>query len=381
MISIKEETYTNPLFGGSISDYMLYLYTQMSIKPFPNTIDIPNEEWKPLLHDLYRLNGLDDPEFIIKPELIPPREYGEIDSNKALVALSGGKDSIAVMLRLLDEGKDVTAYFLRNANLSYLLEEPKATKVAEKYGVQLVKDKLHRSGKTDYFENQLKNQLILARMLEYGLKTNCATVYLGEFWDSVSDETALPDYNMTDNTDLTNHLEHAIQSHIPEFKYDYFFQNEATSISYIIARHPECIPLIQSCIMPTRYMKQQLKFSEKYHLHADVEDISKEGTMNGRCMNCYKCIAEWLYLVMWGKLPMNKSFLEEKALPLLYKKRDQFDARLGKIPQSELPVPELLNRIVYINDGLTDYINDPVNGLEKHIRHKYKELDPNEHSN
>lgn len=378
MISIKEETYNNPLFSGSISDYLLYLYIEMSVRPFPSKIDIPNKEWIPLLHDLYRLNGLDDPEFIIKPELIPPRDYEKIDSNKVMVALSGGKDSLAVMLRLLDEGKDVTAYFLQNANLSYLLEEPKATEAAEKYNVKLVKDKLCRSGKTDYFENQLKNQLIIARMLEYGLRNNCATVYLGEFWDSIDDETALPDYNMTDNTDLTNHLEHALQSHIQEFKYDYFFQNEATSISYIIARHPEAIPLIQSCIMPTRYMKQQLKFSEKYHLHADVEHPNEEGTMSGRCMNCYKCIIEWMYLVSWGKLPMNKRFLEERAIPLLYKKRDQFDARLGKMSIEELPVPKLLNRTIYLNDGLKDYIKDPINGLNNHIRHKHKELEPKE---
>lgn len=372
MITIKPETYTNPLFCGSISDYMLYLYTEMSQKPFPDTIDIPNEEWIPFLHDLYYLNGLDDPQFIIKPELIPPRNYKEIDPNKAMVALSGGKDSVSVMLRLIDEGKDVTAYFMQSANLSYLLEEGKADRIASMYNIPVIKDKLHRSGKTDYFENQLKNQLIIARMLEYGLKNNCATIYLGEYWDSIGDENALPEYNMTDNTDLTNLLEKALQSHIPEFKFDYFYENEGYGMSYIIKYHPEVIHLIQSCIMPTRYVKQQLKFSEKYHLHADVEHPDKEGIMEGRCMNCYKCAIEWLYLVLWKKLPMNKAFLQERVIPLLYKKKDQADSTMANIPDSEISIEQLMNLWIYLNKGLKDCING---NIEKGIHHKYKELE------
>lgn len=373
MISIKQETYENPLFGGGLSNYMLYLYTEMSQKPFPNKIDIPNDQWIPFLHDLYYLNGLEDPEFIIKPELIPPMEYDSIDPNKAICALSGGKDSVSVMLRLIDEGKDVTAYFMQSANASYLLEEGKADRIAEKAGILMVKDKLHRSGKTDYFENQLKNQLMLARMLEYGLRHNCATLYLGEYWDSIGDENALPEYNMTDNTDLTNLMEKAYQSHVPEFKFDYFYENEAYGMSYIITKHPDYIPLIQSCIMPTRYMKQQLKFSEKYHLHADVEHPDEEGVMEGRCMNCYKCAIEWVYLVMWGKLPMDKKFYEEKVIPLLYKKRDQADSKMADVPESELSVSDILNLWVYLNKGLRDCIKDPAN-IEKGIRHKYPEL-------
>lgn len=373
MISIKQETYENPLFCGSLSDYMLYLYTEMSQKPFPNKIDIPNEHWIPFLHDLYYLNGLDDPEFIIKPELIPPMHYDAIDPNKVIVALSGGKDSTATLLRLLDEGKDVTAYFMQGANASYLLEEGKVERITNKLGVPLIKDKLYRSGKTDYFENQLKNQLILARMLEYGIQHNCATLYLGEYWDSIDDSNALPEYNMTDNTDLTNLMEKAYQSHIPEFKYDYFFENEGYGIAYIIFKHLDIVPLIQSCIMPTRYMKQQLKYSEKYHLHADIEHPDAEGVMEGRCMNCYKCIIEWLWLVLCHKIPFNKEFYTEKALPLLYKKKDQTDSRLAGVPYSEIPVEEILDQWLYINKGFIDCLKDQAN-IEKGIRHKYHEL-------
>lgn len=375
MISIKQETYDNPLYKGPLSDYMLYLYTEMSVKPFPSEIKIPNEAWKEYLDSMYELNGLTPPNYIIDETLVPPLTYDKIDENKVMIALSGGKDSVAVMLRLLDEGRDVTAYFMQNANISYLFEEGKAERIAEKYNVPLIKDKLHRSGKTDYFENQLKNQLMLARMLEYGLQHNCAILHLGEYWDSIGDSETNPDYNMTDNIDMTNRFEHAIQSHVPEFKFDYMFENEAYGMSYIITHHPEVIPLIQSCIMPSRYVKQQLKFSEKYHLHADVEHPDQEGIMEGRCMNCYKCTMEYMYLVSWRKLPLNIPYYNEKVLPIFYKKKDQMDIKLADIPDSEIPVSMILDKVIYYNKGLKECVNDP-NRIAYGIRHKYKELDP-----
>lgn len=214
----------------------------------------------------------------------------------------------------------------------------------------------------------------MARMIEYGLKHNCVVVSCGEFVDGVTNDISDVQYDFTDNNDFTLLFEKAVQSHIPQFKYDYFLQAEPTGISYIIYHHPDLLPLISSCIMPSRYLKQQLKFSEKYHLHANPQDSSIEGVMGHRCMNCYKCYAEWLYLVSWKKIPFNKEYMQQRLLPTLMKHRSEFDKKLGDRDPNSISTQELLDSIIFLK-YLNKYVKSP-DEIKKDVHHRYPELVP-----
>lgn len=367
MVTISNETFTDPEFGGPISSYLLYLYQEFSVQPLPESIIIPNETWKEAINILYNQANQSLPNYRIDDTLIPKYEYTN-DTNKVIVALSGGKDSTATLARLKDEGRDVTAYFLKRANLSYAFEEDASYKIAQFFEVPSVQDYLGRSGKTDWFENPIKNGLIMARMLEYALHHGFCTVSMGEFWDTNTEKTTI-EYDASDNIDLLIAIEKAIRTHIPDFLLDVFWEVESTGYSYLVTHHPDVLPLIQSCIMPSRYMKQQLKYVEKYHIHGDPTQPENEAILPGRCMSCYKCMTEWMYLVIWKKLPFNSDYMNNKVLPTIAKHLKEMDRTVAAKGIENLTTEEILDPTLFIKQ-LRRYLKDP-NEILKDIKHNH----------
>ena len=359
-----------PQFVGHISTYVGYLYEQFSVKPLPDTIMIPNDTWRPFIKTLYKGNKQDEPTYIINKDLIP-EVYGDTksDEDQAILAFSGGKDSTANLLYMLDEGKKVTCVFTKGVNRSATQEAEHAEYIANMYNTPIIFDQIAIGGKTDYFENPVKNIFIISRLLEYGIKNGCTVVSIGETHNLVSDEMDIM-YNYSDSVDFIKQFETAIQTHVPTFKVDWIFKEESTDFSYVIHNHPEVIPHLHSCLMPTRYKKMQLKYTEKYHLHADITRPNEEGIMQDRCMNCWKCMAEWVYLVCWNKLPYNKQYMIEKVIPTITKKIGQLDKTLeGK---TDLKVSDLLEALVEINT-LKQYVKDP-NKIYRDSYHYHTEL-------
>lgn len=370
MATLSRATWENQEFVGSISMYVGTLYELFSNKDFPTELSIPNESWKPFISLVYKGKNLPEPTYEIRNELIP--DYGLVtsDESKVILAFSGGKDSTANLTYLLDEGKEVTCVFTKGINRSATEELSHATTIANMYNTNLVIDKISISGKTDYFENPVKNIFIISRLLEYGIKNNCTVISIGETHNLKSDELDIM-YNYSDATDLLQLFEDAVKSHIPTFKIDWIFKEESTDISYLIYYHPEVIPHLMSCLMPSRYKQMQRKFIEKYHLNADVSDPHKEGIMEGRCMNCWKCMAEWLYLVTWNKLPANKEYFNSKVIPTAIKKIGQLDKKLEN-KNGSLTYREILNSLVEY-DSLIKYVKDP-SLIKKDSYHHHPEL-------
>ena len=369
MAKLGDKTFANSEFLGPISVYVAYLYEQFSVNPLPESIKIPNEYWKPFIQLLYKGNNQTEPEYEIDSSLIPNYANIDIDTNKFILAFSGGKDSTANLLYLMDEDYDVTCVFTKGINRSATEEIDHAKLVTDSLGAKLVIDEISISGKTDYFENPVKNVLIISRLLDYGFKNKCAYVSIGETHNLKSEEMDIM-YNYSDAIDLLNLFEQAVQTHYPQFRLDWIFKEESTDMSYILYYHPYVLPLLHSCLMPSRYKKMQLKFSEKYNLHADIRHPDSEGIMNGRCMNCWKCMAEWMYLAVWGLVPMNQAYLKEKVIPTAAKKIGQLDKSLEG--RTDLTVHDVLEALVEI-DTLREYVKDP-SKIDKDSYHKWPEL-------
>lgn len=370
MARLSRVTWENQDFVDSISIYVGTLYELFSNKNFPTSIEIPNESWKPFINLIYKGRNLPEPIYEIRNDLI--HDYGSVisDESKVILAFSGGKDSTANLTYLVDEGKEVTCIFTKGINRSTTEELSHANTIANMYNAKFVIDTISISGKTDYFENPIKNVFIISRLLEYGIKNNCTVISIGETHDSKSEKLDIM-YNYSDAVDLLQLFEDAVKSHIPTFKIDWIFEKESTDMSYLIYYHPEVIPHLMSCLMPSRYKQMHRKLIDKYHLKADLNNPNEEGLMDGRCMNCYKCITEWLYLVIWNKLHANKNYFKDKVIPITIKKIGQLDKTLED-KGSKLTYREVFNSLVDY-DSLLKYKNDPTL-IKKDAHHHHPEL-------
>lgn len=367
MVKVSQETYNNQMFGGSLSDYVIYLYESFTVNPLPSQVVVPNESWKPFIKMLYSHNNQEEPEYIENFNI----ESKEIDSdkNKVILALSGGKDSAASLLRLLDEGKDVVAYYCKKINLSYLDEEGAAENIAKMCNVPLLKDEISRSGKSDFFENPVKNMFLLARMIEWSLDNNCSVIQLGEYWDLGSDRVNIQ-YDMSDSIDFILEFEKAINSHFPQIKFNFMFEHQAAAMSYLITKHLDVLPKTISCIMPRRFLNFRLKsvLQSFPGLQANV-GVTSDGVMEKRCMMCWKCCMEWLYLVMFGKLPYNKDYMEQKVLPIFIKKMPEIDKTWAdSVDVSKASTQEIIGHVIKL-DAVHRYLQSP-DSIEDDIRHR-----------
>ena len=129
-----------------------------------------------------------------------------VDNDRRAVVLgfSGGLDSVYQAIDLKERGYEVVLYHLKNINT---YENGQATKqcpvIAERLGMQYVESVINkRRGDQEIPENPLKNELILALMIDYALENDIPYVSLGDDLNlSLAD--AAVGINVTDAREVT----------------------------------------------------------------------------------------------------------------------------------------------------------------------------------
>lgn len=365
MVQVNPETIYDPLFGGQLSSYVIKLYELFSVKPLPTELTIPSHAWEGFINTVYALAKYPRPTLTVDETLISPLDI-EPTKPKVLLALSGGKDSTASLLRLKDEGRDVTAYFCKGINQSYQTENKSARNIAEYANVPFVEDWVKKHGKCDFVENPIKNMLILARMIEYGLQNGISIIQLGEYWDTGNSKVN-SDYDMSDSIDLIFEFETAVQSHYPHINFDVMFESEATAIAYILTNHKKVLQLINSCLMPTRYFNRQLSMViDKYPNLVRTESI-----LPNRCMSCWKCCMEYLYISSFLRTPIDKDYTFHKVFPTLIKKMPEIDHDYSlTMDLSKISAEEILEHTIEYSQ-LLKYRDNPDSILED-IHHRIR---------
>ena len=149
-----------------------------------------------------------------------PDNLKDVDPDKVLVAVSGGLDSIAQMLSLVENGKDVVAYTMANLNRSCGGQEFKAMKdVCAKVGVPVVEARYVGDWKKDnpyrkhWAENPIKNQMIMSTMVDWCLENGCRTISLGEK-DNFFLKDCVPGTNFTDASEVSRTFIECVNRHV-----------------------------------------------------------------------------------------------------------------------------------------------------------------------
>lgn len=338
MVTVKTE---NELFDGCFTKLFKDLYIRFSDRNFPYELPYP-KELSLYLDGLYQSYDkeykLVENKFNIK---IPNKKF-DIHDDRVIVAFSGGKDSLADVLVLQELGYKPILWFTKGINRSYTNEEYEHSKIlADKLGLEMIVYTVHVSGKCDFFENPVKNQFILAQMVDYGLKKGISNYSFGTYIDAYLDEIST-DYMLSDGTYMFENVQEFYNAFIPELDIVIPLIS-ATEAWYEICRKDTHLLLdTYSCMTPLRYKKNLIKNNEKkYNIKI----------LDGRCGSCYKCCNELAVLTYFGVLDYPDEFIKHcKDVTLNFYARYKSKELMDEITSSDWVDEEYIKKLSGLKD-------------------------------
>ena len=221
-----------------------------------------------------------------------------ISGKNMIVCISGGKDSVALTKKLIDDGYNVHLYHMRGINKVYPDEYKAVVDVAHYFNIPYHIDTVALSGTQRFTEHPMKNMIIANGALHYGIREDIGTeIAFGNFKDSFLDENQF-DVCAGDCTDMWWAYDDIIQTIIPQFRMNIPLYNNYESLE-IIERNPELLPLTISCISPYRFREHWKKRTEKKY---GIE------LLPNRCGCCWKCAVEYMYYTDHELLDFNLNY-------------------------------------------------------------------------
>lgn len=282
-----------------------YLYEQFSVKPLPGSLAPLPSGLLPYLSLVYSAFGKMPPEFAE----VPVQEVTVTARPKELLlAFSGGKDSLAVALLARDAAYNVTNH-IAGVNAAFTKSELEhARRLAELLQLPLVvrELKLGKSAKF-YTEHPIKNHLILAMMVQYGLPLGTTTYALANITEDYAVSQTNPDANLSDFVELYESLVPFYRQYLPSFNL-YFPLRNTTHALYTIYRHnPAWLDETGYCMTGIHYRPSIRRANQRRFGITPVGDS---------CGSCKKCSYMYLHKVAFGVISPNPGYLDNcmKAL-------------------------------------------------------------------
>lgn len=128
---------------------------------------------------LYKVHGFESPNIDVVHYNILHDLNSHTYKSTILLGFSGGLDSVYNALKLRDEGYEVLLFHINNLNKAYPKEDEFAQRFAEHQNFKYITLDAHHLHKEYYIDNPLKNQLILASMIDYGIQHSINIYALG----------------------------------------------------------------------------------------------------------------------------------------------------------------------------------------------------------
>ena len=195
----------------------------------------------------------------------------EPNLKKVCLGFSAGLDSMYQAFVLRDKGFDVTLFHVKGINTYENGQGTKYSKAfADKFGfdyveanIQKTKDKNDKH-KQFWPENPIKNQLILAMMIDWCVENNCILLSLGDDFDlSIND--ALVGVNLTDSREITQSFLKGIDDIVYGFGFIEIEKGHNKAYRLKLLKEKGALNDYYSCVLPGRFNKTRHKGNiEKY---------------------------------------------------------------------------------------------------------------------
>lgn len=265
-----------------LTRYFAYLYTCFNRKVFPDEIYVLDglNYWIKVIYDCF---GQSRPSTL--KYSIDKQKNIQTNNSKVLLGFSGGLDSCFQALSLQSE-YEVILYHLRNINT---YENGMSTKVARQFAetskLEYIEEiyKNAKQYRKEIPENPIKNQLIIALMLEYCNKNDINKITLGDPFNLKLIE-ATPGINLTDANEITeiflDTMKHYYDFEFIPMKY---YKDKNQELNYLTEANYRDI--FYSCLAPGRINQ---------YLHNRIENKYNIKLPKYNCGSCRKCCTQVL---------------------------------------------------------------------------------------
>ena len=215
-----------------------------------------------------------------------PLQLPSYDEKNVIVCFSGGKDSIAVAMKLREMGYTVFLYHAWHINPSFGDEVNCAREAAEILDMPIYVDDIRFSGHHDYMEHPMKNMVIANGALHYGIREGIGTrIVFGNYTSSTLDSNVF-DRCAGDCMDMWEFYDTIIQQIIPGFRVEAYLEHVGDTLEIIMGNR-ELLDASLSCLC---------RHSLRPYRHEWVKSKFGVDLPKHRCGSCYKCCVEYLYM-------------------------------------------------------------------------------------
>lgn len=201
---------------------------------------------------------------------------------------------------------------INNLNKSYPDEKIKAQEFAKKFGMEIVTVDFEHGTESYCIDNPIKNQLILAIMIDYGIKNGINNFALGNnIYEKISE--CRVQYGISDSIENFDLFRNGIKEYIKNINFYDIEIKKNECYKFVAENYFDAFKYVNSCISPHRFKKYLNKTNkEKYN----IQPLSET-----RCMSCYKCAIEYITLSKLGFLEENEQF-KRHCFDIIRKKSD-----------------------------------------------------------
>lgn len=230
-------------------------------------------------------------------------------TNNVVVCFSGGKDSTAAALKMKELGKNVFLFYVKGINKSYPEEQQRAIEIAAYLNMPLKVIEIKQFGKTTFYDNPIKNQLIASLAFDYCVMEGIGTdVAFGDFTtDNIFNSCFNEDWS--DCTEMWNAYIEYIRKYNSKFKVIIPFNTYLETMD-VVGGDKTLLNLVQGCVLPNRFRKMIKSENEKkYNIQL----------LKNRCGSCWKCCVEYIHYANSGIIEYNEKFYEH-CIDILAKK-------------------------------------------------------------
>lgn len=271
---------------GEFTDIFRQLYQELSVLNYPDVLhtDAKLESYVNTISTKLR----NEPVKVVNSVKVLPKTLNK--DKRVLLAFSGGKDSLAAAIKLKAQGYDLIFYHVLGMNPSYTNEWKSVKPIARRLGAEVQFARVAQSGDTDFNENPTKNALILAMMIDYGVKQGITNYAQGSATDdNLGNLDKLS--SLSDAKELYMQLEEYYRQYIPNIEFFYPVVNNKDSYKTVIDTDVELLKFTASCMTPFRYQQSLRRSSSKKY---DIR-LTK-----GCGVSCFKCCQELMILEQEG---------------------------------------------------------------------------------